>query len=448
MIDPVLSELASFASRLSASKLPRDVLDVAKDCVLGALSGALTFGATAESRYALAAIEACPAPHGATIFGCKERAGAADAAFVNATSAATTGRGDTHVASASHPGTVIVPCVLALGEARGCSGAAALEAVITGYEAMCRLGLALVTPAFAVRFRPTGMAGATAAGLAAGRAIALDHLRLVSAGSLATHTAAGLNEWAHAGTNEYTFHAGYAARNGVVGALLAEAGARSAPTILEGRSGLLAGYGALDRVAELTHELGTTFRMLDIVHKPAPACIFVQTPCQLADAMSREHRIDAATIGALEIRTSKAAAEYPGCDNAAPIASRQSGKLSIQFSVASVLVHGGIFDANWLDFANARVNALAARARVVVDPELTAAFPQRQGAHVRITMRDGTVISASQHDFRPMTRDEIIAKFVEVAESKLGAAHAARAVETILNLERLADIRELASLFH
>src|SRR3546814_15638364 len=67
-----------------------------------------------------------------------------------------------------------------------------------------------------------------------------------------------------------------AAGTGVDCGLLAEAGTVSAPTIIEGRAGLLAGYGALDRAAALTAGLGREFHILDVIHKPAPACVFVQ----------------------------------------------------------------------------------------------------------------------------------------------------------------------------
>ncbi|MBV9562082.1 MAG: MmgE/PrpD family protein, partial [Bradyrhizobium sp.] len=92
----------------------------------------------------------------------------------------------------------------------------------------------------------------------------------------------GLNEWTNAETSEIAFHSGFAARNGVDCALLGELGARAAPSVLEGKAGFLAGFGAHERANRLTDNLRDNYRILEIVHKPAPACIFVQSPTQVA----------------------------------------------------------------------------------------------------------------------------------------------------------------------
>ena len=440
-----LDRIAAFAAGTRVADMPAAVVDKARDCVLDALSACLTAGAALEGNCA-AAIGAGSRGEGeSTLIGTSSMGTPSGAAFVNATNAASTSRSDTHPASASHPGTVVIPAALALAEARNASGAMLIEAVVSGYETMCRLGIALVTPEFAAIFRPTGMVAPTAGAIAAGLVLALSPDRLRNAASLATHTASGLNEWANAGTPELAFHSGFAARNGVDAALLAEAGALSAPTILEGKSGLLAGYGALDRAHLLTEGLGEHYKLLEIVHKPAPACIYVQTPCQLARQLVREHGLTADAIRSVEIKVSRPAAMYPGCDDSTPIMDAQAAKLSIQFAVASVLVAGGISDANWREFRNAQANALAARSSVVVDDGLTDATG-RQGAGMRIVLADGKVIEGRQHAFIPMTQQDLHERFMAVAVPKLGAERSDRVVELVKRLESLSEVRELTRL--
>lgn len=443
--DSSLDHIAAFAANLRLADLPAAVVDKARDCVLDALSACLTAGATLEGTCA-AVIGAGPRGEDeSTLIGTAAMGTPSGAAFVNGTNAASTSRSDTHPASASHPGTVVIPAALALAEAHHASGATLIEAIVAGYETMCRLGIALITPEFAAIFRPTGMVAPTASAIAAGRAIGLPPDRLRYAASLATHTASGLNEWAHAGTSELAFHSGFAARNGVDAALLAEAGAVSAPTILEGKSGLLAGYGALERAHLLTQGLGEQYKLLEIVHKPAPACIYVQTPCQLARQLARQHALKADVIRSVEIKVSRPAAMYPGCDDSTPIMDAQAAKLSIQFAVASVLVAGGIFDANWRDFRNTSANALSARSSVVVDDGLTDASG-RQGAGMRIVLADGKVIEGLQHAFIPMTQQNLHERFMAVAVPKLGAERSERVVDVVKRLEGLGDIRELTKL--
>ena len=438
-----LERLALFAAELEAPNLPPEVLAKAKLCIVDALSACLTVGSTLEGdcAVALAAIHAASGP--ATIFGTRSTSSPADAAFVNAITAAGTARSDTHAATACHPGTVIIPAALALAEARHCSGNAVIAAIVGGYEVMCRLGLALITPEFAAIFRPTGMIAPTAAGIAAGRVIGLGPAQLANAASLATHTASGLNEWANSGTSELPYHSGFAARNGVDCALLAQAGMVSASTILEGKAGLLAGHRALERASRLTQGLGSGYKILEITHKPAPACIYVQTPCQLARRIVGQHDLDPDGIAAVEIRVSRPAASYPGCDDRGPIEDAQAAKLSIQFAVASVLVERGVFDANWRNFGNPRVNALAARSTVVVDDELTAASSARQGCGMKITLRSGESIESEQRDFVPMTDEDLVERFMNAAKPKLGMSRSTEILELVSRLEKLGDIREL-----
>ncbi|MBO9355889.1 MmgE/PrpD family protein [Bordetella petrii] len=439
----VLDHWASFAAGLRARDLPAEVVGKAKLCLIDSLSGSLTVGAMLEDRCALALAEQRGAAGRATVIGTGVMTSPSDAAFVNAVAAANTSRSDTHPATASHPGTVVVPAALALAEARRRDGSALIEAVVAGYEIMCRLGLALITPEFAAIFRPTGMIAPTAAAIAAGRAAGAEPVALRHAASLATHTASGLNEWANCGTSELPYHSGFAARNGVDCALLAEAGTVSAPTIIEGRAGLLAGYGALGRAAALTAGLGREFHILDVIHKPAPACVFVQTPSQVAFQLVQDG-VTAEDIEAIEIRVSRGAAMYPGCDSPGPVTDRQAAKLSIQFAVASVLAAGGIFDANWRDFEGGRANALAARCKVVIDEALTAAFPA-QGCHIAARLRDGRVARAGQADFMAMADGDVVERYARLAAARLGEERSTRAVELIERLETLDDVGELTA---
>jgi 2-methylcitrate dehydratase PrpD len=216
--------------------------------------------------------------------------------------------------------------------------------------------------------------------------------------------------------------------------------------VLEGPSGLLAGHGARERAAELTRGLGREWDILGVVHKPAPACFFVQAPCQIARDLAGGAPLDPASVESVEIRVAEAAQRYPGCDNPGPMDAQQAAIMSLQFSVAAVLVAGGIRAENWRDFSDPAANALAARATVVADPALTAAYPGRQGAAIRVRRRDGGLLERAQDDFRSMSRDEVIGRFLAHAEPALGRERASRAVETVARLEALEDVGTLARL--
>jgi 2-methylcitrate dehydratase PrpD len=444
-VTPALAVLADYAAGLRLNHLPADVVAKARTCLIDTLFGCFLVGRDERPMAALRSVPLDGPRPASTIVGSRHRAAPADAAFVNAISTAASDRSDTHRPTAVHPGLVVVPAALALAETEGLGGAALIEAIVAGYEVMGRLARALVRPELVAVFRPTPLAGATAGAVAAARVLGLPASQIVAAAALNTHTAAGFNEWVHAGTGEHPFHSGFTGRNAVTSALLARAGATAAATVLDGPSGLLAGFGALARADGLTRDLGGDFEIRQVVHKPAPACFFVQAPCQVAERLVRDNGIRPQDIDRVEIRTTATAARYPGCDNAGPMVTQQDAIMSLQFSVASVLMHGRIAEDNWTDYADPSVAALAARSTVVEDALLTGAQPA-QGVAVTLTLRNGWVLEERQDDFRSMSPDEVDARFLLHAEPCLGHERATRALAVLRSIEDLPDVRTLTGL--
>ena len=343
----VEAALAGFVTGLALDRLDAALVRKARLCLIDGIGASMTLSRAPEARQALASL-GDPAPGGrALVLGSGCRRHAADAAFVNAVAAAATIRTDTHAQSASHPGMVVLPVVLALGEEFNVPASDLVCAIVGGYEVSIRLGRALVTPALARIFRPTGLTGAVGAAAAASRVLGLDAEATRAAMALAANTASGLNEWALAGTSEHVFHAGTAARNAIGAVQLARVGARAAPRTLSGPSGLLAAYGATERTTALTDGLGEHFHMLDVIHKLAPACVFAQAPCQAALELALKGRITPREIDSVEIGVAGAAAVFPGCDFSGPFKDPAAAQQSIQFGVASVLCASAIDELHW-----------------------------------------------------------------------------------------------------
>ena len=368
------------------------------------------------------------------------RADAADAAFVNAIACASTDRSDTHVATATHPGIIVIPALLAALSRSGGSGADLLRGIVVGYEVMSRIARAIMSPELASVFRPTAIAAPVAAAVAVATGLRLDSNAIVAAGALAAQTAIGFNEWARAGTGEHAFHAGFAARNAVTCAFVAARGAQAAPSALDGASGLLAGYRVRHRAPELTRALGEEYEMHGIVFKPAPACFFAQTPAQLAESVVQELP-DIAEIAKIEIGVTAAAAAYPGCAETSGFASEQSAVMSIPFAVAATLRARRLDISAWSDFGNADIAALATRCKVVVDEALSSAYPERNGARLRVTMTNGAIVETRQEDFRSMNRDAVVTRFRLDAESRIGSRAAEHTLAILAGFEQLKDVR-------
>ena len=99
--------------------------------------------------------------------------------------------------------------------------------------------------------------------------------------------------------------------------------------------------------------------------------------------------------------------------------------MSIQFGIASVLTRGAIDERCWSEFANAAVNDLAQRITVIADPALSSASPAKQGARIAVKLRDGRLIERRQDDFRSMSHDDVVHRFMGAAEPTIPTHDAA-----------------------
>ena len=175
---------------------------------------------------------------GAVVAGTPHRLAAPWAALVNGTAAHALDYDDVLEISNAHVSAVLVPALLALGEERGADGAACVDAFIVGVEVMARLGKALNMTHYFKGWHTTSTLGAPAAAAACARLLRLDAAKATAALSLATSFASGAKR--QFGTMTKPLHAGLAAKNGIMAAVLAESGVSAATDAYEGERGFVA----------------------------------------------------------------------------------------------------------------------------------------------------------------------------------------------------------------
>jgi 2-methylcitrate dehydratase PrpD len=120
------------------------------------------------------------------------RPGAAtDAALVNGGLIHSLEYDDTHTASIQHGSAVIAAAALAVGEARGASGAALLGAFARGWEVLIRFGLAAPARFHAHGFMSTSVGGALASALLASELLGSSEDQSVAALGISLSQASG-----------------------------------------------------------------------------------------------------------------------------------------------------------------------------------------------------------------------------------------------------------------
>jgi len=414
----------------------------AKLCLLDFLGCALEARDLPTSRQALAT--ATPGEGGHIVGGHATTAG--DAAFVNAVMGHGLVREDMHAASVCHHGVVVWPHLLALAEGAPVAGLRFLHAAVLAYEVGSRLGRMTIDPDVSAHYRPTGLVAPLGAATGGSWMVGLGADQIACALAIAANTSSGLNQWPGSGASDMYFHPGFAARNALSAVRLAEAGAFASPDILEGRAGFFAAFPRRAMPGPVRLFPDGEAEILAVYHKAAPACNFAQTACQAALRLTQMLGADAAPVRSVRISLPEAAARYPGCDSRGPFERALQAKMSIPFGVAAVLVHGRLSEANYRDLDNREVHRLAGATELVVNGDLTTAFPARQGAHIELTLEDERRLSIGQPDVTSATEAEVRHRFREAAGPIIGSA-AADAIEGFIDeLEKAPDAGRLATL--
>src|SRR5437667_9684600 len=192
-----------------------------------------------------------------SVLGTGLRTSATNAALANGTAAHAHDYDDMCFVSLAHPSAPLVAAALAVAELDGRPGRGLLDAYVVGFELEARLGRAMNPRHYQRGWHCTSTIGTIGAAAAAARLLDLDEAAAGHALAIAASEACGLKE--NFGTMVKPLHAGLAARNGVLAALLGRAGMTAAAGALIGPQGFVKAMDGerAPSVDELCAELGT-----------------------------------------------------------------------------------------------------------------------------------------------------------------------------------------------
>ena len=300
---------------------------------------------------------------------------------------------DLHRASVTHPGCVVVPVALALGERLGASGEKTLTAILHGFEAMCRIGAA-VGPAHYRVWHNTATCGPFGSAMAAAHLLDLDERQAMHALGNAGTQASGLWQFIEDGAMSKHLHAGRAAESGWLAAEMAASGFTGPAAILEGRKGFFAAAcpdSLPDRVLEQPDD---AWQLTRTSIKPWPSCRHTHP---VIDCALEIASLNGDEVSEIDIGTYQAALDV--CDCADPESEYQA-KFSLQHTASIALLDGEVGLHSFGAEARARSAALRRSVRVsAVDP-YASAYPVSWGAEVSVTTRSGETFRTSRRDCR------------------------------------------------
>lgn len=446
-----VQRLAEYAVTTRLTDLPLEVVDHARRVLLDTigvtLAGSVEPEATALARR-LGRQDGGPS----TIFGHPLRSSPLNAALANGTAATWLDYDSGHrpppgkpLLPAAHPPIHLVPAALAVGEANGASGTEILTALVVGYDAGARIGMASRVRA---EIHCHGTHNNVAAAVAAARLTGCDMKRMESTIGLAVHlTLMPSFQNAYQGRTVRNTYAAVGSTLGILASQLATAGFTPEHDALGSVfGGVISPW--LDP-ARITEELGQRFEITLGFIKPYPMCRFGHPAVQAAEALVDRHHVVPEEIEIVEVRTFDFAAT---CNERTP-KTDLAAKFSIPWGVASMLVRKSAKpdDFRGEALADAGLREVAARVVVMEDPKYTSMTPAKRPASVTVRMKKGDVFhweverSAGGPD-APWSTEQVQNKFRSLADPVIGSKQAKTVADMVLDLHTLPDIRELTRL--
>ena len=380
--------LAAFAAGLKFEDIPEAVVRRTEDLMLDWAGSTLAGkGARPVETISAYARTMGPADGPAELMISRKRSTPMFAAMVNAGASHFAEQDDVHNGSVFHPAAVVFPPALAVAQAIGASGRELLAASVAGYEVGIRVGEFLGRSHFRI-FHTTSTAGRLAAAAAVGRLLGLDADQMLHAFGSAGTQAGGLWEFLRDAADSKQLHTATAAADGMMAAYLAKDGFTGARRILEGLQGMAAGMSTDADPAKLTDRLGSRWATAETSFKFHASCRHTHPAADALLQVMKANSLRADQIAGITARVHQGAIDVLG-----PVTDPQTVHQA-KFSMGTVLgLIGECGEAGLVEFdekfKDPGVVAVREKTKMVLDPEVDTAYPQRWIGKVSVKTVDG-----------------------------------------------------------
>ncbi len=389
---------------------------------------------------ALEALGAFSGKAEATLMGRGEKVDIFLAALLNGISSHVFDFDDTHLKTIIHPAGPVASALFALSEHMAISGPELLHAFILGVEVECRIGNAVYPEHYDVGWHITGTAGVFGAAAAVGKILKLDEQQMVWALGIAGTQSSGFREMF--GTMCKSFHPGRAAQNGMMAAFLAQKNFTSSNQILEAKRGFANVMSTARKYEEITENLGKTFEVALNTYKPFACGIVIHPSIDGGIQLKKEFSLTGDEVTKVELKVAPLVLELTG--KKTPQTGLE-GKFSVYHSLAVAIIHGAAGESEYSDVCvrDPKVIALRDKVEATIDKSM-----RDDEAIVKVTLKDGRtsekhVAHALGSLERPLSNEDIEAKFSGLVTGVLGEKQTAELLQLGWSIPKLKDVSEI-----
>ena len=437
--------LAEFAVNLSYERIPPEVIERAKDCVIDTV-GACVFGS--QLPWTQTVIEYARRNSAAgecSVFGTPVKVRAPFACLANGASAHAFELDCLVEPSVGiHPSAALAVPGLAPAQGRKMDGRTLLSAIVAGYEVLYRIGHAANHTIEKNGFHSPGVVGPFGTAVVVGRMFGVDAKQLANAFGIAGSLSSGLMEFSKTGGMVKRLHLGRAAEGGFMAAVLARDGYTGPEGVLDGKFGFLNVFCSGGDAARLTKDLGSVWHVMKTKIKRYSCHSTAQVPVTLALELKEKHRLSGDDVAGIAVAAGEKTVNQHAINEPRDITMMQ---YSVPFCVAIALYKDPLDPRTFSEATlnDPKIRALCKGAQV----ELLKSSPGYSSSASRLTLKlkNGSEVSAEGHDFKgtptlPLTRPELLEKFLKLTAHR-DRAKADRLFSQLAEAEKVADFSTL-----
>ena len=452
-------QLADFFSKLTYNDIPessrRAIRHFVLDTVACALHGRKTEWAGIVEKWAR---DNGSGNKQATVWGDNGPSlRASDAALLNGTAAHAFELDDYHPVK-HHPGAVVIPAALAVGEKLGSSGEEIVTAIAAGYELMIRTSYAMdPAPTMLRGWHITGITGAFGSAAAAAKLLNLNVEETAWAYGIAGTQSSGLFAWLYDGAMTKRFHAGDAARAGIVASELAGFGYTGSKAIFEFENGgFLKAHSDHAVPAKLVEDLGKTWMLEGTSFKPYSCCGSTHAYVDAAKILRNRYGNLVESNDGRKVRMGLPHLLTVQCGFDYEPGTILNGQMSMRYCVTAGFRYGNALPNEFSPekLSDAKNVAFAQAIEIEHDPELDNIYPANFCGWVEVETGIGTnqydreyLLNASGSCHNPNKEKAMAAKFHSLLEDIVPEEQRAKVEKCVLNIENSAA-NELIKEFH
>lgn len=297
---------------------------------------------------------------------------------------------DCDMTSWAHPGSLVTPVAVGLGEAVDAELSQVLCGIACGYATLQWLGADEVVGRAVVErgFRASPTLGPIAAAATAAVLLGLDQAQAANAIAIATDITGGGLEPVRSGASDWRVQNATAAYRGALAAMLAARGVDGPSTALEGPAGLLRSFAGLDEPPRRWHEPPDPDAIRTTWAKPYPT--LGDNIAVVATVLAARQALPSgAEIRSVTVHQNAHFASYPGTSFRGPFTRPAQALASTAFATAATLAYGRLRYRLYESVTGDRsVTELIERIRVVPEPsygylDASVDIELADGGHVR-----------------------------------------------------------------